>query len=106
MTADDEDFTVTVTADPWEVIADTKEEAANLRLRSDLMIAIAEVIRTHEWSQADAADRIGITRPRMNDLIRGKIDKFSLDALVNIGIGLGLHVTITRTPIADFSLHG
>ncbi|GAA4385959.1 helix-turn-helix domain-containing protein [Tsukamurella soli] len=101
MTDEDEDVTITTTADPWEAVADTEEEAANLRVRADLMISIAEVITAYGWSQADAAHRLGITAPRMSDLIRGKIDKFSLDALVNIGVGLGLHLTIIHTPIEE-----
>ncbi|KXO89429.1 helix-turn-helix domain-containing protein [Tsukamurella pseudospumae] len=84
------------TADPWEVIADTPEEAENLRLRSDLMIAIEQAIRSHGWSQKQAAKHLSITAPRMNDLLRGKIDKFSLDALVNLGAKLDLHLRITH----------
>lgn len=94
----DDETMIVNTADPWGVIADTEEEAENLRLRGDLMIAIAEVIRSEGWSQAHAARLVGVTQPRLSDLVRGRIDKFSLDALVNIGMELGLQLVITRTP--------
>lgn len=73
---------------------DTPEEAANLRLRSALMQQIARLIERKDWTQAEAASRCGITQPRMNDLLRGRISRFSLDALVNIAAALGRRVTV------------
>lgn len=78
----------------WDAIADTPEEAANLQLRSGLMDQIEAVIRENGWTQAEAAKRCGITQPRMNDLLRGRISRFSLDALVNIAAKLGRRVTV------------
>ncbi len=65
-------------------------EAENLMLRSELMSGIREIARG--MTQATAAKRFGITQPRLNDLLRGKIDKFSLDAVVNMFAAAGLHV--------------
>lgn len=68
----------------WDAIADTTEEAANLRLRSELMDKITALIDDKGWTQAEAASRCGVTQPRMNDLFRGRLSRFSLDALVTI----------------------
>jgi predicted XRE-type DNA-binding protein len=78
----------------WDAIADTPEEAANLRLRSELMDKIAAILEGSGWTQAEAAARCGVTQPRINDLLRGRIARFSLDALVNIAAALGRRVTV------------
>lgn len=72
---------------------DTPEEAANLRMRAELMHQIAEIIRAEGWKQADAAQRCGVTQPRINDLLRDRVSRFSLDALVNIATALGRRVS-------------
>ena len=82
-------------ANVWDAIADTPEEAANLTLRSELMDQIEELIKASGWTQAEAAKRCGVTQPRINDLLRGRISRFSLDALVNIASALGRKVTIS-----------
>jgi predicted XRE-type DNA-binding protein len=79
----------------WDAIADTPEQAANLRMRADLMHQIAEIIRTEGWKQKDAAERCGVTQPRINDLLNGRVSRFSLDALVNIATSLGRRVSFT-----------
>jgi predicted XRE-type DNA-binding protein len=81
-------------ASVWDAIADTPEEAANLRMRSALMQQIAKLIERKDWTQAEAAARCGISQPRVNDLLRGRIARFSLDALVNIAAALGRKVTV------------
>ena len=78
----------------WDAIAKTPEEAANLSLRSDLMDQITEIIKAAGWTQAEAAVHCGVTQPRINDLLRGRISRFSLDALVNIASALGRRVTV------------
>ncbi len=82
-------------ASVWDALADTPEEAANLRLRSALMQQIAAIIEKSGWTQAEAAERCNVTQPRINDLLRGRISRFSLDALVNIAAGLGRKITVT-----------
>jgi predicted XRE-type DNA-binding protein len=81
-------------ASVWDAIADTAEEAANLRMRSALMQQIAKLVERKGWTQAEAASRCGISQPRVNDLLRGRIARFSLDALVNIAAALGRRVTV------------
>lgn len=68
------------------------EEAANLLLRSELMMRIERWVKTSGMTQAKAAAHFGITQPRLNDLLRGKIGKFSLDALVNMAVRAGMRV--------------
>ena len=81
-------------ASVWDALEGTREEAANLSLRSELMIGIEAIVRENGWTQAEAAKRCGISQPRMNDLLRGRISRFSLDALVNIASALGRKVTV------------
>ena len=81
-------------ASVWDALADTREEAANLTARTDLMIQIAEIVKQKGWTQTEAAERCGISQPRMNDLLRGRIARFSLDALVNIAAALGRRVRV------------
>lgn len=79
-------------ASVWNAIADGPEEVASLQLRADLMEQIAALIEKKGWTQAQAAKQCGISQPRMNDLVRGKISKFSLDALVDVATALGCRV--------------
>ena len=79
-------------ASVWDAIADTHEQAANLRSRAELMQKIAARVKQHGWTQAEAASRCGVTQPRINDLLRGRVSRFSLDALVNIATALGCRV--------------
>ena len=76
-------------ASVWDALADTPEQAANLRARAELMRQIAVVVKDGGWTQVDAATRCGITQPRINDLLRGRVSRFSIDALVNIATALG-----------------
>ena len=68
----------------WDAIEESAETAANMRVRAELMVEIEHYVRQAKFSQTEAAKKLGITQPRLNDLLRGKIDKFSLDALVNM----------------------
>lgn len=78
----------------WDALADTPEEAANLRARADLMRSLADFIIARGWTQKQAAARCHLTQPRINDLLRGRISRFSLDALVNIASTLGLRIHV------------
>jgi predicted XRE-type DNA-binding protein len=69
-------------------------EAQNLLLRADLVAHIRKVIDKLGVTQAEAAKRAGITQPRMNDLIKGRTHKFTLDALVNVAASLGYSVKL------------
>jgi len=81
-------------ASVWDALEDTPREAANMRLRSKLMMELVSRVSAWELSQKDAAKRLGITQPRLNDLLNGKIDKFSLDALVNLSAPVQLDVDL------------
>ena len=76
----------------WDAIEDTPEEAENMKLRSALMLALKEHISRTGLSQAQAAKLFGVTQPRISDLMRGKMNLFGLDALVNMAAAAGLHV--------------
>ena len=82
----------------WDALADTPKQAANLQARAELMRQIAAIIKTNEWKQAEAAIQCGVTQPRINDLLRGRVSRFSLDALVNIATALGRRVHLTLEP--------
>jgi predicted XRE-type DNA-binding protein len=81
-------------ASVWDAIERTPAEAASMRARSDLMIAIGEVIGDWNVTQSEAARKLGVTQPRLNDLVRGRIERFSLDALVDLAARAGLSVRI------------
>ncbi len=78
----------------FEALADTPAEAANLKARSELLSVLKAHIRSWGVTQEAAAVRLGITRPRVSDLLMGKLGKFSLDALVNIAAEAGLSLEI------------
>ena len=78
----------------WDVIEDTPEAAANMKVRSQLMLQLKSHITNSGLSQADAAKVLGITQPRVSDLMRGKINLFAIDALVNMAAKAGLHVEL------------
>ncbi|MBK9169097.1 MAG: XRE family transcriptional regulator [Bryobacterales bacterium] len=78
----------------WDAITDTPGEAANLRARAELMRQIAALVKKQGWTQVEAAEHCGVTQPRINDLLRGRVSRFSLDALVNISTALGCRVRI------------
>ena len=76
-------------ASVWDAIADTREQAANLRARAELMRQLATIVKRSGWTQSEAALLCGVSQPRMNDLLRGRVSRFSLDALVNIATAIG-----------------
>ena len=80
----------------FDALADTPAEAANLTARADLLLSIRERVKAWNVPQDQAARRLGLTRPRLNDLLRGKLEKFSLDALVNVAAAAGfkLHIQL------------
>ena len=85
-------------ASVFDALADTPAEAANMKARAELLSALSARIKSWNLPQEAAAARLGITRPRLSDLARGKLGKFSLDALVNLATAAGLSL---RIEIAD-----
>lgn len=84
----------------WDALEDTPEVAENMKIRSVLMMALQAQVRRWDLSQTEAAQRIGVTQPRLNDLLRGRIDKFSLDALVNMIVRAGLQLQVDVREVA------
>ena len=73
------------------------EEAEHLKIRADLMIQLQKLIATRGLKQADAAKILGVTQPRVSDLLRGRIDLFSTDALIDMLARLGVRVKLVLT---------
>jgi predicted XRE-type DNA-binding protein len=82
-------------ASVWDAIEDTPEKAENMKLRSSLMIALKGHLAGTGLSQGQIAKLFGVTQPRVSDLMRGKIDVFGLDALVNMAAAAGLRVKLS-----------
>lgn len=94
----------------WDLLSDTPGEAENLRLRAQLLSRINDRLDEFGWSQKTTAGNLDLTQPRVSDLFTGKISKFSLDALVNIGIKIGIHLRVesddTQESTEDTAQHG
>jgi predicted XRE-type DNA-binding protein len=76
----------------WDAIEDTPEEAGNMKIRSALMMALKKHISLKGLSQKQASELFKVTQPRVSDLMRGKIDLFGIDTLVNMVAAAGMHV--------------
>ena len=74
------------------------EQAHSLRLRADLMVQIRRVIEDRKMTQAAAAKLLGVTQPRISDLVRGKIDLFSIETLIDMLARAGIRVGLTIHP--------
>ncbi len=85
---------VQIFEDVFDALADTPAEAANMKARAELLSLLVDRVKSWDLPQEAAAARLGITRPRLNDLMRGKLGKFSLDALVNLATAAGLVLEI------------
>ena len=73
----------------FDAITDDSEEANELQTRADLMIAIRDIVTDRGWKQGEFAERVGLTQPRVSDLLNGKIEKFSIDLLMTCLFRLG-----------------
>jgi len=78
----------------WDALEDTPEEAESMKLRSKLMLAVQDRIRDSGASQRDAAKLVGVTQPRVSDLMRGRIDLFSVESLVDMLVRLGMKIEV------------
>ena len=78
----------------WDAIEPTLPQAANMKARAEMMNAISETLSTGGLTQAATSKRLGLTQPRLKDLLRGRINKFSLDALINVASAAGLAVRV------------
>ena len=75
-----------------------EEEAEHLRVRADLLIQIQKALEARGLKQAEAAKLLGVTQPRVSDLIRGRVDLFSVDSLIDLLAKLGVHVRLVVVP--------
>lgn len=89
-------------ASVWDAIEDTPQQAASMRARSALMMELEKIIKRRDMSQVQAATLFGVTQPRVSDLMRGKINLFSLDCLMDMATAAGLdpHVTIKKPKVS------
>lgn len=84
-----------ITKGSGDVFADlgfSPAESRNLRIRSEMMTALRDFIEKEGLTQAEAAKRLKVSQPRISDLTRGMISRFSLDTLVNMLTDAGLEV--------------
>ncbi len=79
----------------WDALIEDKAEAKNLQVRSDLMIAITEYIKDKKITQKDAAELFKVNQPRISDIVNGKIDKFTVDTLLNMLTLAGIEVELS-----------
>jgi predicted XRE-type DNA-binding protein len=82
----------------FEDIGFSPEEAENLKIRATLMVSLRRIIEDAGITQAQAAEAFGVTQPRVSDLVRGKIELFSIDTLVNMLAAAGHHVEVSVEP--------
>lgn len=81
----------------WDAIENTPQEAASMRARSELMMNLTEIIRKQGVTQVQAAALFGVTPPRVSDLMRGKVNLFSLGTLIDMAATAGLAPTVKIT---------
>ncbi|MCG4260276.1 XRE family transcriptional regulator [Acetobacter senegalensis] len=79
----------------WDAICDTREEAEQMKLRSEVMADLERFVKDNRMTEAQAADSFGVTQPRISDLMRRKFDRFSLDSLLSMAEKVGLKVYAT-----------
>ncbi len=77
----------------WDALEESVTDAANMKARAALLMAVSKVVASWKVTQAESARRLGISQPRLNDLLRGRINKFSVDSLMLLASEAGLAVT-------------
>ncbi len=78
----------------WDAIETDSVKAANLRLRAQLMMTVSAYVKESGLTQASAAKMLGTTQPRLNDVLKGKIEKCTVDRLVNMLAAVGYTVNL------------
>ena len=86
-------------ASVWDAIEDTPQEAASMKARSALMMALSVAIQERRMTQSEAAKLFGVTQPRISDLMRGKVNLFSLDTLIDMAATAGMAPTVKVTKL-------
>jgi predicted XRE-type DNA-binding protein len=88
----------------FEDLGFKSEEAANLKIRADLMLDLQKFIQSQNWTQAEAAVFFGETQPRISNLMNGDIDRFGIDKLVQMLSYAGMNVRVLVTPKASSAI--
>ncbi len=88
----------TIISDIWDAIESNSGDSAHMRIRATLLVAIQREIQDRKWRQKDVAKFLKISQPRVSDLLRGWIDRFSIDTLVDVANRLGLHIEMHVKP--------
>jgi predicted XRE-type DNA-binding protein len=88
-------------ANVFEDLGFDVQESQNLLLRSQTMVALVQWFNASGLTQAAAAKTLGVTQPRLNQLLKGKIEIFSLDALVNMATSAGMRVGLNIRPVTS-----
>jgi predicted XRE-type DNA-binding protein len=81
-------------ASVWDAIEDTPDAAEHMRIRSSLMTSLKQHVKEQGWTQTEAAAALGVTQPRLSDLMRGKVSLFEIDALISMLNAAGLRVEV------------
>lgn len=84
----------------WDALEETPAQAENMKLRSSLMMAISEYVKKSKLTQKEVAKQMGTTQPRLNDIIKGRIDKCTVDRLVNMLATVGYKVEVSVLKVA------
>jgi predicted XRE-type DNA-binding protein len=84
----------------WDALENTESLAANMKAKTKIMIALHDVVEGMGLTQAQASKNLNITQPRLNDLLKGRINRFSLDALFNLAYCAGLEINVTLKKIS------
>jgi len=82
----------------FEDVGFDRDEAESLRIRADLMIDLQKAVSARRLKQAEAAKLLGVTQPRVSDLMRGRLDLFSVDTLIDMLARLGIRVKLVVQP--------
>jgi predicted XRE-type DNA-binding protein len=88
----------------WDAIENTPQSAASMRARSTLLMELSKIIQQRGMTQAEAAELFGVTHPRISDLMRGKINLFSLDTLMNMASTAGMSPVVKLSKPKSLSL--
>ncbi|MNR23036.1 helix-turn-helix protein [compost metagenome] len=93
-----------MTQNVFELFTDDKEESAILGIKSKLVMLIVQNIRNNEWTQAQVAEMVGITQPRVSNLMQGQLSKFSVDTLITINMKLGSTLSVDIQPNSGINI--
>lgn len=85
-------------SNPFELFAKDSVELNMLTLKGKLLVIIAEMIRSEGWSQAGAADKLGVSQPRVSNLMNGHVSKFAIDTLLEMLCRIGFVMDVTFRP--------